>query len=54
MENGQVTIVEAKTGKQLRTFRDFPDKLYTGWKNYVPDFKADELCNVLSKDERGV
>lgn len=38
-----VEIIEAKTKKQLRAFRDFPDKLYAGYKNYIPDLKADEF-----------
>lgn len=45
----EVRIVEAKTKKELRLFRDFPDKLYTGYKNYVPDFKDDEFKKYFPK-----
>lgn len=45
-----VEIKEVLTLKDLKKFRDYPDILYKGYKNYVPDLKGDEM-NMLRKDK---
>jgi GNAT superfamily N-acetyltransferase len=45
-----VEIKEVTTLSGLRRFRDFPDILYKGEPNYIPDLKGDEL-NMLRKDK---
>ncbi len=45
-----VEIKEIKSVRDLKKFRDYPDKLFKGYKNYVPDLKGDEL-NMLRKDK---
>jgi len=45
-----VEIKEVTTRSGLRRFRDYPDILYKGYENYVPDLKGDEM-NMLRKDK---
>lgn len=40
-------IKEITEKKDLKKFINFPDKLYKGSKNFVPDFKGDELSMLI-------
>ena len=45
-----ITVVEAKTKKQMKAFATFPIKLYRHCKYYVPNFVSDE-ANLLDPEK---
>ncbi len=44
-----IEIKEISSKKDLKTFINFPDKLYKGEKNYVPELKGEELSMLMPK-----